>query len=109
MWAAVLVSGNGGCPAGLTGLEASGLRNWADPKVHVLIPRASGIAELTRVSRVVHETRRPPRDSRVSTGLPRCVTVERAAVDAAPGEAIGDPAAGCWLRSFSNGRRPPPA
>ena len=82
-WAAVLASGNGAHLAGLTALEASGLRNWTDPKVHVLVPRASGVAELTRVDRIVHETRRPPQESRVSSGFPRRVTVERAAIDAA--------------------------
>lgn len=83
MWAAVLASGKGARLAGMTALEASGLRNWTDPKVHVLVPRAGGVARLARVSRVVHETRRPPSDQRVATGLPKLVTVERAAIDAA--------------------------
>jgi hypothetical protein len=83
MWAAVLASGKGSGLAGLSALEASGLRHWADPKVHVLIPRAGAVAELTRVNRVVHETRRQPRDWRSSTGFPLRATVERAAVDAA--------------------------
>jgi hypothetical protein len=83
IWAAVLASGKRARLAGLTALETSGLRNWSDPKVHVLIPRASGIAELPFVERVVHETRRVPRDGRSSTGFPLRVTVERAAIDAA--------------------------
>ncbi len=83
MWAAVLGSGKGACLSGLTALEAWGLRNWADPRLHVLIPRASGVAQLPRVCRVVHETRRPPQDCRTAKGCPSLATVERAAIEAA--------------------------
>jgi hypothetical protein len=83
MWAAVLSSGEEARLAGLTALEAMGLRNWPDPKLHVLTPRARGIAQLPGVCRVVHETRRPPRDPLLRRGLPPLVSVARAAIDAA--------------------------
>jgi hypothetical protein len=83
MWAAVLGSGKGARLAGPTALEARGLRNWPDPKLHVLIPRASGVAELPRVCRVVHESRRLPPDCRAAAGFPPLESVERAAIQAA--------------------------
>ena len=42
MWAAVLASGKGARLAGLTALEAAGLRNWSEPKVHILVPERAG-------------------------------------------------------------------
>jgi hypothetical protein len=83
MWAAVLGSGKAACLASLTVLEVRGLRNWADPRVHVLTSRARGIACLPRVSRVIHETRRPPRERWRIKGLPPLAPTERAAIDAA--------------------------
>jgi hypothetical protein len=82
-WAGVLSAGEGAMLAGLTALEASGLRRWESKDVHVLQPRAATRASVSEVPVVRHETRRPPARSRLMSGFPRCAPVERAAVDAA--------------------------
>lgn len=90
MWAGVLSTGSAATLAGLTALEAAGLRNWNDPAVHVLIPRTSGVplsARSVAPSLVVHRSRLPAQDPRTSALRPPRSSVERAIIDA-----------GSWLR-----------
>jgi hypothetical protein len=82
-WAAVLSAGKGAVLAGLTALEASNLRNWTSPQVHVLVPRATGRAQLPGLAVVVHETRHPAGPAPQTSGFPCRTSVERAAIDAA--------------------------
>jgi hypothetical protein len=90
MWAGVLSTGSATTLAGLTSLEAAGLRNWDDPKVHLLLPRTSGVplsARSAALPVVVHRTRLPPQDRRGSAHRPPRCSVERSTIDA-----------GSWLR-----------
>jgi hypothetical protein len=83
MWAAVLAHGDGAMLGGLTALEVEGLRNWSEPRIHVLTRRARTRSQLTGVPLVIHETRVDPGPGRVGKQAPRRATPERAAVDAA--------------------------
>jgi hypothetical protein len=83
MWAAVLAHGDDAMLGGLTALEVQGLRNWHDPRIHVLIRRASTRSRLPGVPVVLHETRVDPGVGRTGKQAPRRAAPERAAVDAA--------------------------
>jgi hypothetical protein len=83
MWAGVLSSGCATTLAGLTSLEAAGLRNWYDPRVHVLLPRKGGVARSAELPVVVHRSRLSPLDARSAAHRPPRTSVERSAIDAA--------------------------
>jgi hypothetical protein len=82
MWAGVLATGAAARLAGLTALEAAGLRHWSDPLVHVLLPRACGVPRSAELAVVVHRTRVPQREASRSAHRPPRTSVERAAIDA---------------------------
>jgi very-short-patch-repair endonuclease len=87
MWAGVLASGPDATLAALTALESAGLRNWLDPRVHVLLTRAAGIARSANLPVVVHRSA-VAQEPGVFVHRPPRSTVERAAIDA-----------GSWLRN----------
>ncbi len=83
MWAGVLATGRSTTLAGLTALEAAGLRNWPDPRVHLLLPRACGVPRSAELDLVVHRSRVPQQEAAACAHRPPRTSVERSAIDAA--------------------------
>lgn len=71
--------------AGLSALEALGLRDWSRDLVHVLVPQGGLPSRLPGV--VAHQTRHLGPDDLIGGRWPTCTTAARAAIDAASWEA----------------------